>query len=145
MPAGSGGGQPITAARFSLTVDGVEIAQFSELLGIASEAVSDDFASQILKRLPGKPKPARVILRRALTADTQIATWHDAAVAGGTGSAAKNAVLTIFAIDGTPVAKYDLANAWPAKLEIGAVEDGSSQMLFETVTVGCERLQRVAP
>jgi hypothetical protein len=35
--------------------------------------------------------------------------------------------------------------AWPSKLEIGALKAGSSEVLWETVTLVCEMIQRVAP
>jgi phage tail-like protein len=145
MPAGSGGGDAITAARFSLTIDGVEIAQFSELVGILSEAGSDDLAGRILKKLPGKTKPPTVALRRALTADTQIAAWHDAALDGELSAARKSATLVMYATDGNPVAKFHLESAWPAKLEIGALGAERDDVLYEAVTLACERIRRVAP
>jgi hypothetical protein len=46
---------------------------------------------------------------------------------------------------GTPVARYHLENAWPAKIEIGAMKVGASKVLMETVTLTCERIERVAP
>jgi hypothetical protein len=43
------------------------------------------------------------------------------------------------------VARYSLENAWPAKLGIGSLTVGSSSVVMETVTLVCDRLQRVAP
>ena len=45
---------------------------------------------------------------------------------------------------GEPVARYHLENAWVPKIEISALKAGSSEVLYETVTIACERLQRVA-
>ena len=44
---------------------------------------------------------------------------------------------------GDPVARYHLTNAWPSKLEIGGLKAGSSEVLMETVTIVCERIERV--
>jgi hypothetical protein len=38
-----------------------------------------------------------------------------------------------------------MEHAWPAKIEIGALKAGASEVLMETVTIVCESLQRVAP
>ena len=68
MPAGGvGPADTIAAARFSLTVEGVEIAQFSELVGITSEAEPDDLAATLLKKLPGKRNPPTVVLSRGFS------------------------------------------------------------------------------
>lgn len=60
-------------------------------------------------------------------------------------AARKSASLVMYSSDGTPVARYYLQNAWPSKLEVGALRAGSSEVLMETVTLVCEHLQRVAP
>ena len=85
MPGGGEGspaGGPITAARFSLTIDGVEIASFSELGGITSEAGPYDLAGRVLTKLPGKRKPPTVTLRRGMNADLQLSAWHQSVVEG---------------------------------------------------------------
>src|SRR5438309_1279543 len=73
MPAGGlGPSQPndaLTAARFSITIDGYEIAQFSELSGITTEVEAVKFMESsdkevITKQLPGQYKPATVVLKR---------------------------------------------------------------------------------
>ena len=129
--------------RFSLTIDGVEIAQFAQLATIRSEAAPDDLAGMLLKKLPGKRTPPTVTLRRGMTTDLQLWVWHEAARAAH-GEARKNASLTMFDAAGEPVARYHLENAWPSKIEIGALTAGAGELLFETVTLTCEDIQRVA-
>ena len=145
MPAGHAtGGEAISASRFTLTVDGVDIAAFSNLVAITSEASPDDLAGTLLKKLPGKRNPPTITLRRALTNDLQIDAWHEAGIGGRPSDARKSASLVMFDAAGKPVARYHLENAWPAKIEISAVEAGAGQMLWESITLTCDRLQRVA-
>ena len=49
--------------------------------------------------------------------------------------ARRNATLEFHAADGTTIARYNLTDAWPAKVEISALEAGSSEVLYETVTL----------
>lgn len=133
----------IVPTRFSLTIDGVEIAQFAQLATIRSEAAPDDLAGMLLKKLPGKRTPPTVTLRRGMTTDLQLWVWHEAA-RGAHGEGRKNASLTMFDATGEPVARYHLENAWPSKIEIGALTAGAGEPLFETVTLTCEDIQRVA-
>ena len=142
MPAGhSTAGDPIAPARFTLTVDGVEIATFSDLVAITSEATPDDLAGTLLKKLPGKRKPPTITLRRGMTADLQVDAWHEAGVDGRPSDARKSASLVMFDATGKPVARYHLENAWPAKIEITTIAAGASNVLLETVTLSCDRLQ----
>jgi phage tail-like protein len=140
MPADPTAGETSIATRFSITIDGSEIATFSKLVGIISEA---DHAGTLLKKLPGKRRPPTVVLRRALTTDTGLAAWHEAAVVDPA-TARRNGTLVMFDSSGKPVARYHLENAWPSKLEIGSPVPGSDDaVLYESVTLSCDRIERV--
>ena len=79
MPGGLGPQQPndaLTAARFSITIDGYEIASFSELSGISTEVEAVDFLESsdkevVFKKLPGKRKPPHVVLKRGKNSSEQ--------------------------------------------------------------------------
>ncbi|RSS52884.1 phage tail protein [Streptomyces sp. WAC06614] len=140
----------LTAARFSITIDGYEIASFSELSGITTEVEAVDYLSSsdkevIFKKLPGKAKPPTVVLKRGKSSGLELWAWHQSVLSGEINIARKSCSLVMYSFDGTPVARYYLFAAWPSKLEVGALRAGSSEVLMETVTIVCERLQRVAP
>jgi phage tail-like protein len=61
------------------------------------------------------------------------------------GAARKSCSLVMYNVDGKPVARYHMHNAWPSKIEIGALKAGASEVLMETVTIVCEHIERVAP
>ncbi|MCI0687903.1 MAG: phage tail protein [Sporichthyaceae bacterium] len=153
MPAGLGPNQAsdaITAARFSVTIDGYEIASFAELAGIITEVEPVDFLEStdqevVFKKLPGTRKPPTIILKRRMNAGMELWAWHEAVMNGDIVAARKSASLVMYNTEGKPVARYHMENAWPAKIEIGALKAGASEVLMETVTIVCERLQRVAP
>jgi phage tail-like protein len=138
------GDEPVTAARFSIVIDGTQIASFGELGGISSgiDATEMELSATGL-RLPAKRKPPTVVLTRGLTRGLELSAWHEAALDGGLATR-KNADIVMYATDGTEIARYHLENAWPAKLEIGALKAGASEVLMETVTIVCERIHRVS-
>lgn len=152
MPTGLGPQQPndaITASRFSLTIDGVEIAQFSELTGITTEVEPVDFLESsekevVFKKLPGKRKPPHLTLKRGKNSSMELWAWHEAVLAGDIVAARKSCSLVMYNFDGSPVARYHLEHAWPCKLEIGALKAGQSEVLMESVTIVCENIQRVS-
>jgi phage tail-like protein len=152
MAGGLGPNQPndaITAARFSITIDGYEIASFSELQGITTEVEPVELMEStdkevILKKMPGKTKPATLTLKRGKNSSMELWAWHEAVLMGDIVAARKSCSLVMYGTDGKPVARYHLEHAWPAKLEIGALKAGASEVLMETVTIVSERIQRVS-
>ncbi|MFD9702941.1 phage tail protein [Lentzea sp. NPDC059081] len=150
MPTPIGAQDALTAARFSITIDGYEIAQFSELSGITTEVEPVDYLASTdrevtFKKLPGKAKPPTIVLKRGKTAGMELWAWHQAVLMGDVLAARKSCSLVMYSTDGKPVARYYLEHAWPAKLEVGALKAGASEVLMETVTLVCEHLQRVSP
>jgi phage tail-like protein len=152
MPAGLGAEQPndaLTAARFSITIDGYEIASFSELQGITTEVEPVDFLEStdkevVFKKLPGKRKPPTIVLKRGKNTSMELWAWHEAVLQGNIVAARKSCSLVMYNYDGAPVARYHLEQAWPSKLEGGGLKAGASEVLMETVTIVCENIQRVS-
>ncbi len=118
------------AASFSLTVDGVEIGRFSELAGVSEGD-------------PVKRMPPTIALKRGKNNSMEIFAWHQSVVTGQLAAARKSATLVMYAADGTTTARYHLESAWPAKIEIGGLKAGSSEVLQETVTVAFGDIQRL--
>lgn len=131
----------LTAARFSITIDGVEIAAFSELRGIASSIELIDSDDEPL--LGRGTKTFTVALRRDMNRDLSMSAWHEAVLLNG-GAARKSCSLLMYDAEGKPVSRYNLTNAWPSKVEIGSLKAGSAEVLMETVTMTCEFIQRVS-
>jgi phage tail-like protein len=143
-------GDAITAARFSIVIDGYQIASFSELIGISTEVEPVELLEStekevMLKKLPGKRKPPTLTLKRGKNQSMELWLWHEAVLMGDIVAARKSCSLVMYSTDGTPVARYHLEMAWPSKLEVGGLKAGASEVLYETVTLVCEHIQRVAP
>jgi phage tail-like protein len=153
MPAGGvGQGQDydaLTAALFELSIDGHSMAQFSSLSGISSsidvvDFIQSDGKENILKKLPGRRTPPTVVLERGMTRNIEMAAWHELVVLGDVAAARKSCSLTMFNTKREPVARYHLTEAWPSKIEIGALKAGASEVLIEKVTIVCEFIQRTS-
>jgi len=152
MP-GLGPQQPqdaITAARFSIVIDGYQIASFAELSGITTEVEPVELMESsdrevVMKKMVGKVKAPTLVLKRGKNSSMELWAWHEAALSGDIVAARKSCSLVMHGTDGKPVARYHLEHAWPSKLEVGALRAGSSEVLMETVTLVCERIQRVSP
>jgi phage tail-like protein len=139
-------GDPLTAARFSIVIDGSEIAAFSELADLSSGFEVDvlETTERGLLTIPSKRHPQSVTLKRGMTSGIELWAWHELVMNGSLAEAQKDVTLVMYDETGTPVARYHLENAWPAKLEIGSLKAGTSSVLMETVTIVSENLQRVS-
>ena len=140
----------ISAARFSITIDGYEIASFSELTGIRTEIKTVDFVESgekglIQQKMPGNPDLATLTFKRGQTNSMDMWAWHEAARTGLMDQARKSCSLVMYNAAGEPVARYHLENAWVPKIEIGALKAGSNEVLMESITMVCDHLQRVSP
>ena len=139
---------PLTAAKFSLVVDGVEIAAFNEIVSLESEIDPGATAGTThgpTAQTSTKPLLPHVTLKRGMTKGMELWAWHQAAVTGPLDVARKSVTLIMYDTAGTPVVKFSLARAWPSSIELTALKAGSSEILYETVTLVCDSLQRVSP
>lgn len=134
----------ISAARFAIEIDGAEIASFSELGGIISQVTPADYLEadgmELKTRNFGLALPPRIVLKRGVTGSTELWRWHEEVRAGLT-AARRNCELVMYGPKGEPLVRYQLEQAWPSKLEIGAAKAGGSAALTETVELVCERAQ----
>jgi phage tail-like protein len=133
----------VTVARFSITIDGVEIGQFSELVGITSEVEPVEFQSGEPLKPAARRIPPTVTLKRGHNKDMGIFAWHESVLSGGV-KARKNCSLMMYGADGKPVGRYYLESAWPSKVDISGIKSDTGDVLFETVTLTCDGLQRIA-
>ncbi|HEY9379038.1 MAG TPA: phage tail protein [Jiangellaceae bacterium] len=141
---------PFAPVRFSLTTDGVPIGQFFDV-AINSEVEPVELMEQdgnrtLLRKLPGKRNPPTITLKRGKNEDRGIFAWHQSLLdPGQAAQARRDCTLTMFDASGTPLARYFLENAWPAKIEIGALKASGNEIMVETVTLVCDDLQRLTP
>jgi phage tail-like protein len=133
----------VSAARFVVQFDGGEIT-FSEMSGITSEVeVTEYLASGTvgvsLTKQFGKTKPATIVLKRGVDQDYTLWTWHQEVLAGQA-TARRTCSLILLDMSNVPKQTYQLINAWPSKLEIGALKAGGSDAVIATVTLTCEQI-----
>jgi phage tail-like protein len=139
----------IASSHFSVEIDGLEIAQFSELSGITSEIdvielKENSFDGRpVIKKLPGARKPPSITLKRAKNTSMDLWNWHQAMVQGNIGEARKNGSVVLYDFQYGEVARYNFLNGWVSKVSMGTAKAGSNEVLMEEVTITCEEIERV--
>ena len=141
-PGGRAGDTPISAARFGISIDGVQVAVFSELVALTEgwDRQSLALGSDGTVLFPGQRQPPTIVLKRGKNNNVSIREWFDAAMTGDI-AARRSCTLTMYDYDGKPVARYYLENAWPSKIEIGGFSIGSRDGLAEIVTLVADTIR----
>jgi phage tail-like protein len=139
----------LAAYTFSIEIDRTEIAQFSEVSGLASEVdvieikENNPLGQPTLKKVPGWVKPATLTLKRAKNASNDLWKWHEAVLQGKLGDARRNGSVVMKSFDGTEVARYNFNNAWVSKISASTLKAGSNEVLMEEVSIVTESIERV--
>jgi hypothetical protein len=121
-PVGSNKGSAVAPARLILIVDGIEVAQFSELAAMSESSLT---------------------FKRGQTNSMDMFAWHQTVTEGQL--ARKSATLVMYASDGTATARYYLESAWPSKVEISALKADSNEVevSYRTVVLSFDGLRRL--
>jgi hypothetical protein len=117
---------PIAAARFSISVDGVQIGVFSQLTSEAGPATAA--AGRFITLAGGRTK------------NIEMAAWHELVILGDVAAARKSATIVMYNGSGRPVKTYHLTNAWPSKLSLDSTQGGrlrtaTVMLMYETLRV----------
>lgn len=128
--------EAITAARFSITIDGYEIASFSEAQ-LGSSIVADGSGTTRKLRTQGT-----ATLKRPQGSNLALWSWHETVLQQRAGPRPL-VVLHAYNVEGKPVARYHLENAWPQTVEVSQLKAGASEVLMESVTIVADSLRRI--
>ena len=141
--------QPIAASRFGLSVDGVNIATFSELQGITTKVDVIEFRESTAEgvrivKIPGATAPeGEVKFKMAMGSNLEMNSWLEAAQAGMMDQARKSCSLVMYDAENKPVARFYLENAWPIKCTLSPLRAGGSDVMQQEWSLTFETIQRV--
>ena len=139
----------LASYTFAIEIDRTEIAQFSEVSGLASEVDVIELKENtidgrlVIKKAPGAMKPATLTLKRAKNASQELWKWHEAVMQGKLGDARRNGSVIMKGFDGSEVARYNFTNAWVSKISSGTLKAGANEILMEEVSIVTESIERV--
>ena len=141
--------QPVAASRFGLSVDGVNIATFSELQGITTKVDVIEFRESTAEgvrivKIPGATAPeGEVKFKMAMGSNLEMNSWLEAAQAGMMDQARKSCSLVMYDAENKPVARFYLENAWPIKCTLSPLRAGGSDVMQQEWSLTFETIQRV--
>ena len=134
---------------FAIEIDSIEIAQFTEISGLASEIDVIELKENtrdgklVIHKSPGAIKPPTLTLKRAKNSSKALWDWHEAMVQGKVSESRKNGSVILKSYDGSEVARYNFTNAWVSKITTGTLKAGANEVLMEEASLVCESFVRV--
>jgi len=137
---------PFRSYRFSIEIDGITEAYFTEVRGIEVSYDVIEFRSGDLNsaawKLPGLMHNPTVTLKQGVTENMELYEW----IKGEPGmvGAVERADVTIKAIDetGAELAVWTLYDAWPCKYVVSDFNASESTVLIETLEFAYEGFLR---
>jgi len=135
------------AHSFGCEIDGQMVTQIQEVSGLKLEQIAVEMKENtvdgkyINRFLPGRPKPCKIVLTRALTESSTFNDWIKDSRLGDMGKVRKGGAIIVFDFEGNPVKRYKLENAWPKSLEIGSLKAGDTSYLQEKLVLTCESIE----
>src|SRR3989304_2707395 len=102
----------LASYTFSIEIDRTEIAQFSEVSGLASEVDVIELKENphdrklVIHKAPGAVKPATLTLKRAKNSSKALWDWHQAVMLGKLGDARRNGSGGLQSFDGSEGGRY---------------------------------------
>ncbi len=139
----------LLAQSFKIEVKGTTIATFQEVSGITSELevvtlkANDMLGKPVIKQMIGAHKPPTITLKRAADSSMDLWNWHKAALDGDIAGARREGSIVQLDFTRSEVARYNFFDAWISKLEATGMKAGDNTPAVESVTMVCERLERV--
>lgn len=127
---------------FLVEIDGVTVAGFTEVTGLASEVEVMTYregGEVRVRQLPGLPKFPRLVLKRGFTADRALWEWHRTVLNGVVER--RSVRITLLDTARQPVARWHLTDAWPAKWQGPDLDARSSGITIETLELVHEGLE----
>lgn len=139
-------GDAVQARSYQVEVDGIAIAQFKELSGVASEIQVIEHRENkaggvhVMKKLPGHTASGDITLSRGMTKDASLWKWHKQVQDGDIAGARKNGSVVLYDYARGEVARYNFVNGWVSKVSLGTLSAGSNEVLVESCTITHEGL-----
>lgn len=135
----------------SLGAHSSPVAGFSEVtvpdITIDTVDYREGNQSPFRRVLSGLHSFGRVTLQRGLTNDMTLYQWHQDVMNYGTSHSGVRKQVNITLSDGNidnKVVTWKLSNAWPVRLQMGALHAASSDVVIETLELAIESMTREA-
>lgn len=134
-------GDVLASYAFEFEVEGISIAQFAQVSGIAASIgviehrENTKGGKTIVKKLPAQTSYEPIQLKRGRTQSNALWEWFKLVQDGKINDARKNASIVLFDYEHGEVARYNLVNCWISQIRLGELAAGSNTALIEEAVI----------
>ncbi len=134
---------PYKAFNFLVEIDGITVAAFKQVGGLASETEVIEYRTgsdktSTVRKLPGLTKYANIVLKRGVTQDRQLWNWRKA-IEQGTADR-RNGSIVLLDDERNPVVRWHFSNGWIAKFVGPDLNAKADDVAIETIEIAHEGL-----
>ena len=122
---------------------GEPAAGFQEVSGLALTVDVIEYRNGndlLLRKLPGLPRYANVVMRRGFTGSLRLYQWIDS-VRNGMSSPSRTVRITLLDERSAPVAGWTLHRAWPIRYQGPTMRADANEVAIEELVLTHERLE----
>jgi len=137
-----GNQDPYKSFNFVVEIEGVAVADFSEVSGLSSETTVIEYRTGAMRgstrKLPGLTKYSNITLKRGITSGTELWEWRQHVVDG---EGDRRSVSIVLRDDqGQELLRWNLVNAWPCKWQGPSFDAKGNEVAIETLELAIEGL-----
>jgi phage tail-like protein len=136
---------PYRNFRFSLQIDDIEQAGFSEVSGFDQTVAPIDYRNgndpTHVRKLPGLTAYGNVTLKWGMTESTDLSAWMEDVKAGKIER--KAVAIVVQGEDGKEGPRFEIEEAWPTKYDAMDLNAKGTDVSIETLELVCEGVKRV--
>jgi phage tail-like protein len=140
--------EPLLNCRFRVEIDGISRSGFSEvsLSHACTEWIEyrEGTHPLVLQRLAGLERFGVITLKTGVTKSLELSNWYQNFSSNPSPESRRNASIIVLNSKGEDGARFNLVNAWPAKYSVGPLEAKGKDVLYESLEIVFEGLQRVS-
>lgn len=133
---------PYKNYKFRVEIEGINVAGFSEVSGIASEVEIIEYregADHVTRKLPGLTRFGNVTLKRGMTDSRDLYNWHRALLQGTLNR--RTVVIVLLDDERKDVARWRLIDAFPQKYEGPRLNAKTSEVAIESLVLCSEFIE----
>lgn len=142
MPQPGARVDPLPAFQFTVEIDGIAVASFSEVSGLESETAVLEYRNgndQMTRKLPGLHRFGDIVLKRGVTPGRELWNWRKAVIDGNVQRRNGSIVL----LDGKreEVVRWNFSEGWPRKWVGPTLDARAKEVAIETLEIAVERIE----
>jgi phage tail-like protein len=136
--------EPYPAHRFRVEIDGLTVAQFSEVGGLQLETEVEQYeeggVNDFVHQLPKRTKYQHIVLKRGITDDDYLWKWHQDVISGRIKR--RNGMIALMDREGREKWRWAFLRAYPVKWSGPDLKADMTGLAFESVEFVHEGIRR---